>query len=112
MRTEIPNVGDDMPTAILLRECVAKTVGRVTAVTLAQRVPLWRMLEPKEGRRRPRSQVSETSMIAPKLAAPLAQFSQRYVTVVRRDLASWARRPSSAGKGSAQVALTVKRPHM
>jgi hypothetical protein len=26
MRTEIPNVGDDMPTAILLRECVAKTV--------------------------------------------------------------------------------------
>lgn len=39
MRTEIPNVGDDMPTAILLRECVAKTVGRVTAVTLAQRAP-------------------------------------------------------------------------
>ena len=77
-----------------------------------QTLPLWRMLEPKEGRRRPRSQVSETSMIAPKLVAPLAQFSQRYVTVVRRDLASWARRPSSAGKGSAQVALTVKRPHM
>jgi predicted DNA-binding transcriptional regulator AlpA len=101
MRAEISNVGDDTPTAILLRECVAKTVDALIAELRRRPIvqPEWLSLQ-ETATYCGYSEQQFSDFVKRGIAPPSVLFSRNARRFKRTDVDAWCASggPSQFGK--------------